>query len=380
MKKFILAIIINLLCFLNYGNAKVKSENITFPKHFYTEQIEVCFAAGNESFKSNYTKSRIESLINLDWMSEWAKGNSRSVNHENLTGPMTLFAVTTHTAVGNNDKDEINLAKNVLIQMAKANILYDTIGREELKEKPRCWKDGNPEAPCWYHAYEFARDAFANYMIIATYLKEHLSKEELKIVNKYIKKMHKKFIKPEEFANKKRGFYAMGNGGIPNLVYASWTNNKKLAAKEINFRLKYIDKVFYDDGYINNNSFRGYRGLWYHSYGLNSALGYIYLAHLWGAKIPKKIIKKVTKAAEVLNLGITDYEKYASRKFDGDQNNNQYKKKNARMHTHQDALAIDTLMEMITGIKLETDPTYLRKRPKSGIDDLIGFNANCIKK
>ena len=26
--------------------------------------------------------------------------------------------------------------------------------------------------------------------------------------------MHKKFIKPEEFANKKRGFYAMGNGGI----------------------------------------------------------------------------------------------------------------------------------------------------------------------
>ena len=40
MKKFILAITINLLCFLNYGNAKVKSENITFPKHFYTEQIE----------------------------------------------------------------------------------------------------------------------------------------------------------------------------------------------------------------------------------------------------------------------------------------------------------------------------------------------------
>ena len=31
MKKIILAIIINLLCFLNYGNAQVKSENITFP-------------------------------------------------------------------------------------------------------------------------------------------------------------------------------------------------------------------------------------------------------------------------------------------------------------------------------------------------------------
>ena len=138
--------------------------------------------------------------------------------------------------------------------------------------------------------------------------------------------------------------------------------------------------MFYDDGYINNNSFRGFRALWYHSYGLNSALGYIYLAKKWGVKVPDLVMNRITKAAEVLNLGITDYESFSSRKFDGDQNNNQYKKKNARMHTHQDALAIDTLMEIITGIKLETDPTYLRKRPKSGIDDLIGFNANCIKK
>ena len=75
-----------------------------------------------------------------------------------------------------------------------------------------------------------------------------------------------------------KGFYAMGNGGIPNLVYANWANDKKFAAKEFNFRFKNIEKVFYKDGYINNNSFRGYRGLWYHSYGLNSALGYIYLA------------------------------------------------------------------------------------------------------
>tara|TARA_B100001057_G_scaffold457642_1_gene506140 strand:- start:344 stop:1489 length:1146 start_codon:yes stop_codon:yes gene_type:complete len=381
MKKTFLGIIIILILpFFSFAHAKVKPNDISFPKHFYTKQINACTFVGDESFEFSYNKSKIESLINLDWMSEWAKGNSRSVNHENLTGPMTLFAVTTHTAVGNNDKKEINSAKRVLIEMAKANILYDTIGKKELKKKPRCWKDGNPESPCWYHAYEFARDAFTNYMIVASYLKEHLSNDELKLVDKYIKKMHKKFIKPEEFADKEKGFYAMGNGGIPNLVYANWTANKKLAAKELNFRFRYIDKVFYDDGYINNNSFRGYRGLWYHSYGLNSVLGYIYLAELWGAKTPDTVIKKVTKAAEVLNLGITDYEKFSSRKYDGDQLNNQYKKKNARMHTHQDALAIDTLMEMITGIKLKTDPTYLYKRSKKGIDDLIGFNANCINK
>ena len=90
-------------------------------------------------------------------------------------------------------------------------------------------------------------------------------------------------------------------------------------------------------------------------------------------------MNRITKAAEVLNLGITDYESFSSRKYDGKQKNNQYKKHNARKHTHQEALAIDTLMEMVTGIKHEIDITYLAKRPKYGIDNLIGFNANCIK-
>ena len=172
MKNIVIFLIFLLLSFP--AKAKVKSKDISFPKHFYTESIEVCSFVGNESFKSDYTKNRIESLAKLDWMSEWAKGNSRSVNHKNLTGPMTLFAVTTHTAIGNNDKNEIKLAKEILIKMAKADILFDTISRKALKNKPRCWKDGNPEAPCWYHAYEFARDAFTNYLIIAIYLKDHL--------------------------------------------------------------------------------------------------------------------------------------------------------------------------------------------------------------
>ena len=45
------------------------------------------------------------------------------------------------------------------------------------------------------------------------------------------------------------------------------------------------------------------------------------------------------------------------------------------------AIAIDTLMEIVTGVKLEHDPIYLRKRKMhtpDGIDDLIGFNPNCI--
>jgi hypothetical protein len=45
------------------------------------------------------------------------------------------------------------------------------------------------------------------------------------------------------------------------------------------------------------------------------------------------------------------------------------------------AFGISKLMEVVTGITLENDPVYLKKRKMhsvDGIDDLIGFNPNCI--
>ena len=378
MKKIIL-IIFFLFLYFNHVIAKVEPNDVSFPKHFYIDEIRSCPYVGTAKFDTKNTLIRIKSLKTLDWMSEWAKGNSRSVNHQNLTKPMKLFAIATHNAMGEQNEDNIKIAKSILVDLAKSEFLFNTIGKKELKRKPKCWANGDGDSPCWYHAYEFARDSFANLMVLAIYLKEFLDDDELTVLNAYIKKMNKKFIQPDAFNNVDKGFYAMGNGGIPNLIYAHWSDNKNLAAKEFNFRFMQINKLFYEDGYINNNSFRGYRGLWYHSYGLNSALGYVYLANLWGAKVPEKILFKLTQASRILNLGISDYEKYASRKYDGEQNNNKYKKKHARMHTHQEAIAIDTLMEMVTGIILEYDAIYLQKRREKGIDDLVGFNANCIK-
>ena len=218
-------------------------------------------------------------------------------------------------------------------------------------------------------------------MIGALWLKSELNDDEFKIVNKYIKKMYKKFLKPVEFEKKDSGIYQMANGGASILIYASWTNNKKLAAKEINFRLKEFDKLIYEDGYINNNSFRGYRGQWYHSYGLNIALGYVYIAELWGAKIPHKLKSKLVNSSKVANLAITDWKKFKSREYKGENINKISDPSNAIKHTHQMAIGIDKLMEVVTGIRLENDPVYLQKRNyhlKDGIDDLIGFNPNCI--
>ena len=137
------------------------------------------------------------------------------------------------------------------------------------------------------------------------------------------------------------GFYAMANGGTGILIYASWTNNKELAAEEINFRFKVMDRLFYEDGYINNNSFRGYRSQMYHSMGLNAALGYVYIAKLWGAEVPEELQNKLVKASEVANLAITDWDKFKSRKYSGIQDNAIEDPKNARKFTHPGAWGID---------------------------------------
>ena len=137
----------------------------------------------------------------------------------------------THNALSNKNVANIKIAKNLLVALAEADTLYDSIGYYEVRRKPICWKNNDGNAPCWSHESSFAAGVFSNYMITALWLKDELNEQEFEIVNKYIEKMYKKFLQPKEFKKQKQGFYQMANGGTSVLIYASWTNNKKLAAK-----------------------------------------------------------------------------------------------------------------------------------------------------
>ena len=365
------------------GSVLVKASEINFPGKFYTTNISSCKALAPISFSSNSSINFVKGLAGYDWHADHsANSNSMNVYHQKITEPINMFMAATHNAIGNDNQANIKIATKLLIDLAKTDTLYDSIGYIEVKNKPGCYANGDINSPCWYHEYQFASNVFSNYMITALWLKDELSAQEFEIVDKYIKKMYKKFLQPIELQKQEQGFYATANGGLSILAYASWTNDKELAAEEINHRFKEMDKLFYEDGYINNNSFRGYRGQWYHSYGLDIALGYVYIAELWGAEVPEKLQNKLVKAAEVVNLAIIDWDKFKSRKYDGNQSNAIEDPSNAIKHTHQYAIALDTLMKIITGVELAHDPKYLKKREyqlgKSyGIDELIGFNPNC---
>ena len=382
MKK-ILGIVFLVLLITNQSQAKVKSKDINFANAFYEDSIKSCSAMGSKTFSSQQTINQVEALIGYDWHTDHhANSNSLVVWHQAITDPIKSLMLGTHNAIGNANQANIKIAKNLLIDLAKADTLYDSIGYYEVKKKPDCYAgSGDINAPCWYHEYEFASGVFSNYMITALWLRDELNEQEFKIADKYIKKMYKKFLKPIEFQEQEQGFYQMANGGTSILIYASWTNNKNLVAEEINHRFQEMERLFYEDGYINNNSFRGTRAQWYHSMGLNIALGYVYIADLWGAEIPKKLHNKLVKASKVANLAITDWDEFTSRKYSGTQHNKISSKDSARMHTSHMAFALDTLMKIVTGVELEHDAVYLQKRKwdmKFGIDETIGFNPNCI--
>jgi hypothetical protein len=383
MKKLLGIIVLGLLL-SGSAYAKVKSKDITFPGKYYTKEIKSCSALPSRvKFNNVSTFKTIEDVIGYDWAKFHTEtGNSLIVNHDVITVPGKLMLTAIQHAIANNNQTNLDRGKDLLLRIAKADTLYNSISYEELQKKPRCWVNNDPDSPCWYHEFEFAGQTFGNFMIAAIYLKSEFNEKELKEMNRYIDKMYKKFLKPIQFRKNDKGFYAMANGGLSTLVYASWTNNKKLAAKEINHTFNEIDSLFYKDGYINDNSFRGLRGQWYHSYGVNIALGYVYIAKLWGAKVPEKVQNKLVNSAKVVNLAITDPDKFAERKNPNGKARNRIKNKNsATPHTHQMAIAIDTLMEIVAGIELEHDPIYLSKRKMhipDGTDDLIGFNPNCI--
>jgi len=377
----------------NFNCDKLK---VTFSKYFYGENVgkEECLRCPlpPHRFKLKPLESSIDlisSVIGFDWENEHKKtSSSLSVKHEKISYPIReLFAISQQAISTNNDelKKEV---KTLLKKIAKVNTLLATPSLKEVKSKGgRCYNNNNDiKAVCKFHVPLFAMQFTANYIIAASLMKNEMSEEELIIIGNYIDKMHKKFNVPmfQEMNKYKKQFSQMANGGLAILAYAYWHNKPTLAANTFKKIFKNIDKVFMDDGYIRGTSFRGVRGFWYHSYGTNSALAVIALADLWKVKTPNYVRKKVTKATNLLNLGIENIEKFYSRPDpDGKQKNATYDEAYARHHMHQMAIGITNLADIAVGVKVnvKNDYDYKRKTPNEYPSDFtIGFNSNCMAK
>ena len=134
---------------------QVQEDDIKFPGKFYTNKINSCKAMDDNytaSFSNKSNVNKVKKLVGYDWPADHkANSNSMNVYHQGITVPSTLLMSATHNAIANNNQDNVTIAKNLLVDLAQADTLYDSIGYIEVKKKPGCYAGGDINARCWYH-------------------------------------------------------------------------------------------------------------------------------------------------------------------------------------------------------------------------------------
>ncbi len=361
--------------------------SIRIPGYFYGDRIGACDTSrqGLEmTLEDDFVEGKIAEVIGYDWDADHHKrSDSLTVRHEAISYPARYLFAATHTAVKTGDPDQIRKAVSLVVRIAQAETILDTMTVEEARRAGgRCYAGkGVTSAACHVHAPQFAADFGSSYLVSAIFLRPEMSESQRDTVNRYAQRLYRRYIQPWAAGARRNayGFNQYANGGIGELAYAAWTGNKELAALTFNRMFQDIDNKFFADGYIDNNSFRGVRGFWYHTYGVNSALAVIGLAEAWHVRVPGKVRDKVVAATRAINVGVRDLKKFGSRSFSGYRGNASTDPKDARPHIHQAAIAIDAMARRYAHVTLERDATYLRKRETEGPSDFtVGFHPGCM--
>ncbi len=367
--------------------ATVDHASLHIPKYFYGDSLGTCDTSRSGrrvTFADASVEPLIATVIGYDWNADHARNSiSLTVHHDKISRPMRSLFAATHAALKAGDSDGIRKALSLVTSIAEADTLLDTMTTAEAAAYgEKCYRGrGDTSARCLVHAPQYASIYGGNYLVPAILLKPQMTREQRETVDAYVRELHDRYIRPwaDRARSSDRGFYEMANAGIAELAYAAWAEDKKLAARAFNRTFLDIHRKFFEDGYIDNNSFRGVRGLWYHSLGVNAAVTLLGLAEAWRAPVPAAVRDKIVNATELINVGLRDLEKFDSRSFWGYRGNASTDPKDARAHIHPMGIAFDVTAERYAGVTLERDPVYLRQRRGSGPSNWsVGFHPGCM--
>ena len=123
--KYLLKILFVFILLSGNAFAKIKSKDITFPGKYYTKEIKTCSAIPKDkSFSNKSTIDTVKGVIGFDWSAYHTKySNSIWVEHKAITTPIKIMIAGTHIAMGDKNQTNINIAKDLLLEIAKANTL-----------------------------------------------------------------------------------------------------------------------------------------------------------------------------------------------------------------------------------------------------------------
>jgi len=249
------------------------------------------------------------------------------------------------------------------------------ITRSQALSGPSCYSQG-PNTPCPSHTPRFVARMYTNLLISAAVLEPYMNEQDRATIMPWFDAGYKKFVLPE-LNSDQDGLYDFANNGMARLAYAALKNDMGLASRELSARRRDFVKHIEPSGYIQNNSYRGVRGFWYHTYGLDPALSYALVAREWGVDYFRDadLRARMTAALQKTSLGITDYAAFRSVGNRGDSYSTN--PADTKDHVHQFALNIYAISSREFGIRLPADRKFQELSRLESYSTISGLSARC---
>jgi hypothetical protein len=351
------------------------------PQNFYSNEIGQCKINrrnGNE-ITARTDSAEIQPIIGFDWQKHHTENStSLRVAHDPLSRPIAFLSAVTHKAAAEKNPEDIKISVEFIYQIAASNQFMNTVTRKEALAT-QCYAGGDTSAPCPAHAPQHLAINMTTYLISAIWIREYLTSEQFKVIDNYVDRIYSKYIEPyATHDDRKVGYISeMANLGMGRLAYANWKNDTGMAEAEFKFRFDQINRAIEDSGYIKGNSYRGVRGIFYHSMGVDVTLAYIQLAKVWNYPVPPGVLEKAKKSAELINVysrNPADFYNFPDSKVPF----NASKNPKEAAGIHQLAISLGPLMKNVVGLEFLSEPRYERLRRREFIDVMLGFDPVCM--
>lgn len=353
------------------------------PRHFIANELGPgCLKNARGAGRSRARAARaLDALYSnhQSYINALTRSTSLTINKGGFEEPWEDILFNAYAAAAAKDKTLARTLIDGMKRLAAARRYQSEPGLytiSQAKRTPPCYK-GGPNSACIRHQPRMVARMYANLMIATAVLRPYMTKEDRALLTPWFKVAYRNFVEPE-VRRDQAGIYDFANMGMARLAFAAITGDEGLARRELRQRKRDLSRRISKQGYIDENSYRGVRALWYHTYGLDPALTYGLLARAWGEEFLRKgqLGAKLQAAVKMTALGIQNYPAFRAVGNRGGAYSTD--PADSRAFVHQFALNLYTIARAEYGIRLSRSPKHDQLKRHERFTKTSGFLATCF--
>lgn len=380
---FALAGLLALSACMDATSDNIASRSSVAPPKFFIAQTLGPSCAVDERGNGRSQSAAAAALNRLNansaqYVADLRQSTSLTVNHEAYSANWQPVLFNSYAAASTTDAQLARTIIDGLKQLARNQRYLNEPGlltRAQALQGPPCYSQG-ANTPCPTHTPRFVARMYANLLISAAVLESFMSDDDRQVLIPWFDQGYRKFVAPELAADP-AGVYDFANMGLARLAYAALKKDMGLAQQELSARRSEFLKYFEASGYITENSYRGVRGFWYHTYGLDPALSYALVAREWGVNYftDPRLGPRLAAAVQKTELGIRDHAAFRTVGNRG----SSFSTDPADTHdfVHQFALNLYAIAAREFGVRLPPSPMHQRLSRLERYSTISGLSARC---